>query len=378
MTDFDEKALALHKQHGGKMSVESKVTLDSKADLSVAYTPGVAAVSKAIADDPSLLYEYGSKGNLVAVISDGSAVLGLGNVGPEAAYPVMEGKSLLFKRFAGVDSVPLVLGTQNPDEVVKIVTALAPGFGGINLEDIAAPACFEVLEKLEKNLKIPVFHDDQHGTAIVCLAGLINALKVVGKGKEAKIVINGAGAAGVAIAKLLHTYGFSNMIILDSKGAIYQGRSDYMNPIKEELALHTNSSKKMGSLGDVIPSADVFIGVSRAGLMTQDMVKSMAEKAIVIAMANPDPEITEAEAKEAGAAVVATGRSDSPNQLNNVLVFPGLFRGALDARIEQFTEDMFIKAAEALAALVPNPSADKIIPSPFEEGVAEAIAGVIS
>lgn len=377
MNDFAEKALKLHEKNGGKLSVESMVPLNNKEDLSVAYTPGVAAVSRAIAKDPSLLYTYGSKGNLVAVLSDGSAVLGLGNVGPEAAYPVMEGKALLFKKFGHVNSVPLVLDTQDPDEIVKIAQAIAPGFGGINLEDIAAPACFEILERLQKSLKIPVFHDDQHGTAIVCLAGLINAMKVVGKKKDLKIVINGAGAAGMAITQLLHHYGFSNLFLLDSKACIYKGRAD-LNPYKAELAEHINPQRIQGSLEDLMQGADAFIGVSKGGLVSQAMVRSMAQDAIVFAMANPDPEISELDAKAAGAKIVATGRSDSNNQLNNVLVFPGLFRGALDARIEQFNTSHFIAAAEALAGMVPSPSAEKIIPSPFEPGVAEAIAQVLA
>ena len=314
----------------------------------------------------------------MAVVSDGSAVLGLGNVGAAAAYPVMEGKALLFKEFAGIDAYPLVLSTQNTDEIVETVCRIAEGFGGINLEDIAAPRCFEVEARLKERLKIPVFHDDQHGTAIVVLAGLINALKVVGKDKSVKVVINGSGAAGIAITQLLYAYGFRNLIVLDTVGALYQGRVDNMNEVKIKIAGMTNPERKSGDLAEVMAGADVFIGVSKAGLVNKEMVKSMAAKAVVFAMANPDPEISEANAKEAGAAVVATGRSDSQNQLNNVLVFPGIFRGALDARIITFTEAMFLKAAEALASLVPDPSAEKIIPTPFEPGVSEAIARAVT
>lgn len=377
MSQYDDAALELHRQNKGKLAVAAKVSVTNREELSKAYTPGVAAVSLALAKDPALMYELTPKGNTVAVVSDGSAVLGLGNIGPEGAYPVMEGKALLFKAFGGLDAYPIVLSTQNVDEIVEIVCALAVGFGGINLEDIAAPRCFEVEAKLKERLKIPVFHDDQHGTAIVVLAGLLNALKVTGRGKDCKVVINGAGAAGIAIAELLIAAGFTGLIVLDTVGAIYEGRSENMNSAKEAIAKHTNAAKQAGNLAEVLKGADVFIGVSKAGLVTQDMVRSMQPGPIIFAMANPDPEITEADAKAAGAAVVATGRSDSPNQLNNVLVFPGIFRGALDARIGSFTEAMFLKAAEALAGLVPVPSAEKIIPSPFEPGVAQVIAAAI-
>ena len=377
MSIYDEDALKLHRENRGKLCVAAKVALKNKYDLSRAYTPGVAAVSRAIFENTGRMYELTPKGNSVAVVSDGSAVLGLGNVGAAAAYPVMEGKALLFKEFAGIDAYPLVLSTQNTDEIVETVCRIAEGFGGINLEDIAAPRCFEVEARLKERLKIPVFHDDQHGTAIVVLAGLINALKVVGKDKSVKVLINGSGAAGIAITQLLHAYGFQNLLVLDTVGALYQGRAENMNSMKTEIAGMTNPERKSGKLADVMAGADVFIGVSKAGLVNKEMVKSMAAKAIVFAMANPDPEISEADAKEAGAAVVATGRSDSQNQLNNVLVFPGIFRGALDARIITFTEAMFLKAAEALASLVPSPSAEKIIPSPFEPGVSEAIARAV-
>ena len=377
MSIYDEDALKLHRENRGKLCVAAKVALKNKDDLSRAYTPGVAAVSRAIFENTGRMYELTPKGNSVAVVSDGSAVLGLGNVGAAAAYPVMEGKALLFKEFAGIDAYPLVLSTQNTDEIVETVCRIAEGFGGINLEDIAAPRCFEVEARLKERLKIPVFHDDQHGTAIVVLAGLINALKVVGKDKSVKVLINGSGAAGIAITQLLHAYGFQNLLVLDTVGALYQGRAENMNSMKTEIAGMTNPERKSGKLADVMAGADVFIGVSKAGLVNKEMVKSMAAKAIVFAMANPDPEISEADAKEAGAAVVATGRSDSQNQLNNVLVFPGIFRGALDARIITFTEAMFLKAAEALASLVPTPNPEKIIPSPFEPSVAQLIAKAI-
>lgn len=373
---FDEASLALHRQNKGKLGVNAKVPVKNRQDLSVAYTPGVAAVSMALAADPNLMYELSPKGNTIAVVSDGSAVLGLGNVGPAAAYPVMEGKAVLFKEFGGVDAYPLVLKTQEVDEIVDLICNLSVGFGGINLEDIAAPRCFEIEEKLKARLDIPVFHDDQHGTAIVVLAGLINALKVVGKDTHARVVVNGAGAAGLSITKLLLAHGFDNVVIVDSRGAIVKGRED-MHSEKVALAERTNPDLLSGDLATVMKGADVFVGVSKAGLVNQDMVRSMAPKAIVFAMANPIPEITEEEARAAGAAVTATGRSDCPNQLNNVLVFPGLFRGALDARIRQFDESMFLRAAHALASIVPNPTAEHFIPSPFEEGVAQTIAKTI-
>lgn len=373
---FDEASLALHRQNKGKLGVHTKVPVKNRQDLSVAYTPGVAAVSMALAADPYLMYELSPKGNTIAVVSDGSAVLGLGNVGPAAAYPVMEGKAVLFKEFGDVDAYPLVLKTQEVDEIVDLICNLSVGFGGINLEDIAAPRCFEIEEKLKARLDIPVFHDDQHGTAIVVLAGLINALKVVGKDTHARVVVNGAGAAGLSITKLLLAYGFDNVVIVDSRGAIVKGRED-MHSEKVALAERTNPDLLTGDLATVMKSADVFVGVSKAGLVSQDMVRSMAPKAIVFAMANPVPEITEEEARAAGAAVTATGRSDCPNQLNNVLVFPGLFRGALDARIKQFDESMFLRAAVALASIVENPTAEHFIPSPFEEGVAQAIAKAV-
>ncbi len=376
MSSFDDASLELHRRNRGKLSVSSKVPLKNREDLSVAYTPGIAAVSLAIAGDPEAMYELTPKGNSVAIVSDGSAVLGLGNVGAAAAYPVMEGKALLFKEFGGIDAYPIVVKTQNVDEIVELVCNIADGFGGINLEDIAAPRCFEVEARLKERLNIPVFHDDQHGTAIVVLAGLINALKVVGKDVSVRVVVNGAGAAGLSITELLLAHGFKNIVVVDSVGAIFEGRTD-MNEPKVVVAAKTNPEKLQGDLATVLRGADVFIGVSKAGLVSGAMVQSMAKDAIVFAMANPTPEISEEEARAAGAAVTATGRSDCANQLNNVLVFPGIFRGALDARIGQFTEAMFLKAAEALAALVPSPTREKIIPSPFELGVAEAIAKAV-
>jgi malate dehydrogenase (oxaloacetate-decarboxylating) len=377
MSDFNQESLELHRKNRGKIELCSKVALENREDLSRAYTPGIAAISQAVAADESLMYELTPKGNMVAVVSDGSAVLGLGNIGPNGAYPVMEGKCLLFKKFGGVDAFPIVLKTQNVDEIVALVENISPGFGGINLEDIAAPRCFEIEEKLKARLDIPVFHDDQHGTAIVVLAGLINAIKVVGKSKDLKIILNGAGAAGIAISRLLLADGFRNLILVDTSGAIYEGRSENMNPAKIEMAHETNPNKEKGLLADVIRGADVFIGISKAGALTKEMVSTMNKDAIVFAMANPTPEIMPDEAKAAGAAIIATGRSDFPNQLNNVLVFPGIFRGALDARVKQFTREMFIKAAHALAALVENPSAEKIIASPFEGEVAKAIAQAV-
>ncbi|MEK7145562.1 MAG: NADP-dependent malic enzyme, partial [Patescibacteria group bacterium] len=331
MNDLNQASLDLHRKHRGKFEINSKVPLENKGDLSLAYTPGVGAVSKALHENPALMYELTPKGNMVAVISDGSAVLGLGNVGPAAAYPVMEGKCLLFKRFAGVDAIPLILETQDTEEIIEMVSKLAINFGGINLEDIASPRCFEIEEALKVRLKIPVFHDDQHGTAIVVLAGLLNALKVVEKDKSVKVVINGAGAAGISIAKLLHQAGFPQLILVDTAGALYKGRSEHMNSAKEEIVHHTNPNLEKGSLTEIVKEADVLIGVSQAGLFNKEMIQSMATNPVVFALANPVPEIMPDLAKEAGAAVIATGRSDFPNQLNNVLAFPGVFRGALDA-----------------------------------------------
>lgn len=377
--DYAKLSIEAHKKARGKISIESKMPLETKDDLSIAYTPGVARPCEEIAIDKEKAFEYTSKGNLVAVVSDGSAVLGLGNIGPEASLPVMEGKAVLFKKFAGVDAVPIVLDTQDTEEIIKTVKMIAPGFGGINLEDISAPRCFEIERRLKEELPIPVFHDDQHGTAIVTLAGMYNAIKLTNKKLEdLYVVVNGAGAAGVAIVKLLFEAGVKDVVMCDSRGILHGGRKD-MNSTKEEMVKITNKGKRTGSLKDAISGADVFIGVSVPGVMTGEMVKSMNKEPMIFAMANPIPEIMPDEAKEAGAAVIATGRSDFPNQLNNVLVFPGLFRGALDARVHKLTTKMYITAAKAIADCVEDLSADKIIPSPFDERVpgrvAEAIRG---
>lgn len=368
--------IKFHKKYKGKFSVASKVPLETKEDLSLAYTPGVAKVSSAVAEDPALAYEVTSKWNTVAVVSDGTAVLGLGDIGPLGALPVMEGKAILFKKFADVDAVPICLDTKDTEEIIKTVKAIAPSFGGINLEDISAPRCFEIEQRLKKDLDIPVFHDDQHGTAIVVLAGLLNALKVVGKKlEEIKVVINGAGAAGIAIANILINSGVKKIFLVDSKGITCTPRND-LNEQKRYVA----EMVKMdfcGSLADALSGADVFIGVSKGGLLKKEMIRKMASEPIVFAMANPTPEIMPDEAYIAGARVVATGRSDFPNQINNVLAFPGIFRGALDSRAKEITEEMKIAAAEALAGLVDKPKPDKIIPAPFDLGVAESVAQAV-
>ena len=375
--NYDELALELHKQHKGKIT--SKLRDESELDrtkLSAYYTPGVAAVSKAIADDPSLMPVYTWTNNLVAVISDGSAVLGLGNIGPKGAMPVMEGKALLFKHFADIDSMPIVLDVHTEDEIVATVKAIAPSFGAINLEDIAAPICFAVEERLKAELDIPVFHDDQHGTAIVTLAGLINAMKVTGKNlADCKVVTIGAGAAGTAIMKLLHKYGVSSIIAVDSRGIIGDTRDD-LNDEKKALLPYLDTSRS-GSLEDAVSGADIFIGVSKPGLLTPEMVQSMAPQPIIFALSNPIPEIMPDVAKEAGAAVVATGRSDFPNQVNNAIAFPGIFRGALDNGVKQITDEHKIAAAETIASLVENPTADEIIPSVFDNRLVPRIADVI-
>lgn len=376
MTNFGEEALKKHKELGGKISLKLKDTLDTKDKLSTYYTPGVAAVSSHVAEHPEETRDYTWTNNCVAVISDGSAVLGLGNIGPEGALPVMEGKAMLFKHFADIDAVPIVLNVHSSDEIVATVKALAPSFGGINLEDIAAPICFEVEERLKSELNIPVFHDDQHGTAIVVLAGLINAMKVTGKNlSDCKIVVVGSGAAGVAIAKLLNKYGAKNTRMVDSKGIIGPRRDD-LNDSKKELLAFNNEGLD-GSLADAISGADIFIGVSKAGLLTVDMVKSMQSDPIIFAMANPDPEIMPGDAKKAGAKVVATGRSDFPNQVNNALAFPGIFRGALDNKVTKITDGHKIAAAEAIAGLVENPAPDNIIPSVLDDRLVPTIAKVI-
>lgn len=357
--DIRTKALALHRDNKGKIAIQSKIELKGKEDLGLAYTPGVAEPCKEIHRDKNLVWEYTFKGNIIAVVTDGSAVLGLGNIGPEAALPVMEGKCVLFKKFGNVDAFPLCLGTQDVDKIVETVKLVSPTLGGINLEDISAPRCFEIEKRLKKEIDIPVFHDDQHGTAIVVAAAMINALKVVKKTlKDIKIVVNGAGAAGMAITNLLMNMGAGDVILCDSKGAIYQARAEGMNPYKEEIAQRTNKEGAK-TLAEALQGADAFIGVSVGGVLTQDMVRTMAQDAIVMAMANPVPEIYPDEAKAAGAKVVGTGRSDFPNQINNVLAFPGIFRGALDVRARDINEEMKIAAANALASLV---SEDKLGP----------------
>lgn len=375
--DISDEALIRHKLLRGKISIELKDPNFSFEKLKLDYTPGVAAVSTYVAGHPEEAREYTWLGNSVAVISDGSSVLGLGNIGPLGALPVMEGKALLFKHFSGIDAVPIVLDVHTVDEIVAAVTAIAPSFGGINLEDIAAPICFEVEERLKATLKVPVMHDDQHGTAIVALAGLINACKVTNRQlKDCKIVVTGAGAAGVAITKLLREYAGPQIIAVDSKGIISKARTD-LNQSKQRLLKLTNSQNIDGSLADAIRGADVFIGVSRPGLLTAEMVGAMADDPIIFALANPLPEIMPDEAKAAGAAVVATGRSDFPNQVNNALVFPGIFRGALDNYVSRITEVHKIAAAEALAGFIENPTAEQIIPRIDIVGLTEAIAKVI-
>lgn len=375
--DYNKLALELHKKYKGKISLRLRddSVLD-KTKLSAYYTPGVAEVSRAIANDSSKLPLYTWTNNLVAVISDGSAVLGLGDIGPKGAMPVMEGKSLLFKHFAGIDSIPIVIDVHTPDEIVAVIKAIAPSFGAINLEDISAPKCFEVEERLKAELDIPVFHDDQHGTAIVTLAGIINAMKVVGKNlSDAKIVTIGAGAAGTAIIKLLHRYGVGSILAVDSKGVLSADRDD-LNHEKKALLPFLNTSVS-GTLGDAISGADIFVGVSKPGLLTPDMIKKMAKDPVVFALSNPTPEIMPDIAKEAGVAVIATGRSDFPNQVNNALAFPGIFRGALDNDVKKITDDHKISASEVLASLISNPSANEIIPSPFDKRVVPAIADII-
>ncbi|MBT2685274.1 malic enzyme-like NAD(P)-binding protein [Bacillus sp. ISL-37] len=376
-----EEALHMHRVNKGKLESKSKVPVRNARDLSLAYSPGVAEPCKEIYDKPETVYDYTMKGNMVAVVSDGTAVLGLGNIGPEAALPVMEGKAVLFKSFAGVDAFPICLNTTDVDKIVETVKLLEPTFGGVNLEDIAAPNCFAVEERLKKETNIPVFHDDQHGTAIVTVAGLVNALKIVGKKmNEIKVVANGAGAAGIAIIKLLYSYGVRDIIMCDTKGAIYEGRPNGMNAIKDEVAKFTNRDNVEGSLADAIKGADVFIGVSVAGALTSEMVQSMNNDPIIFAMANPVPEIMPEEAKAAGAAVIGTGRSDFPNQVNNVLAFPGIFRGALDARATHINEKMKVAAVEAIASLIQESelSSDYVIPGPFDPRVAPAVAAAVA
>ena len=374
--DYGKIALQKHAEWKGKIEITARAAVDSAEALSVAYTPGVAAPCLEIQKNPEKSYELTRRWNTVAVITDGTAVLGLGDIGPEAGMPVMEGKCVLFKAFGGVDAIPLCLRTHDVDEIVRTVSLLAGSFGGINLEDIAAPRCFEIEKKLKECCDIPIFHDDQHGTAVITLAGLINALKVVGKKiEDVKIVTSGAGAAGIAIIRLLMAMGLKNVIMTDRKGAIYEGREG-LNPIKEEMALITNRSREAGPLAEVIRGADVFIGVSAPGTLTQDMVRTMAKDPIIFACANPTPEIFPDEAKEAGAAVVSTGRSDFPNQINNVLCFPGIFRGALDVRASDINDAMKIACAKALADLVSEEElcADYILPKAFDPRVKDAVA----
>lgn len=377
MDKLNRDAFELHRKSRGKLEIKSKVPIENKNDLSLAYTPGVGYVSSEIGKNKGLARELTLKGNSVAIVSDGSAILGLGNLGPEAAIPVMEGKAVLFKRFANIDGFPICLATQDTEEIIKAVKYIAPVFGGINLEDISAPRCFEIERRLREELSIPVMHDDQHGTAVVVLAGLINAIKVAGMKKEdAKVVVSGAGAAGVAVVKMLLAFGFVDIVVCDSKGALSEKRTDLENE-KKELSMTTNPRGVAGTLADAILGADIFVGVSRAGVLTEEMTRSMSNKPIIFAMANPVPEIMPDIAKRAGAFIVATGRSDFPNQVNNVIAFPGIFHGALDNGIKQFKSAMFIKAAENLASLVKNPGVENILPSVFDDGVSEAVADAI-
>ena len=374
-----EKALELHAKLQGKLETVSKTPVRTREDLALVYTPGVAEPCKVIAKDPAAAYTYTMKANTVAVVSDGSAVLGLGNIGPKAAMPVMEGKAVLFKEFGGVNAVPICLDTQDTEEIIKAVTWLAPAFGGINLEDISAPRCFEIEERLKETLDIPVFHDDQHGTAIVVLAGIINALKVVGKKKEdCRVVVNGAGSAGVAITRLLMTYGFSNIIMCDKSGILCDG-AEGLNWMQEKMVKRTNLAHETGSLADALKGADIFVGVSAPGIVTEEMVASMNSDAILFAMANPVPEIMPDLAKKAGARVVGTGRSDFPNQVNNVVAFPGIFRGALEGHAKQITDKMKLAAANAIAALVSDEDLNEnnIMPEAFDPRVADVVADAV-
>ena len=378
--DYNTMALQMHEENKGKISVVSKVKVETRDDLSTAYTPGVAEPCRRIRDDKKEVYRYTAKGNLVAVVSDGTAVLGLGDIGPEAAMPVMEGKSILFKEFAGIDAFPICLDTKDTDEIVETVKRLAPTFGGINLEDISAPRCFEIERRLKEELDIPVFHDDQHGTAIVVSAGILGALKLVKKDiHDVKIVINGAGSAGISICRLLMEIGVGDVVLVDRQGALAVGE-EWMNPVQAEMAEKTNKEQIHGTLADVMKGKDIFIGVSAPGVVTAEMVSTMAKDAIVFAMANPTPEIMPDEAKRGGARVVATGRSDFPNQINNVLVFPGIFRGALDARATDITEEMKIAAVYAIVDIIDEEelTGDYIIPGAFDKRVAEHVAEAVA
>ena len=375
----NEKALLLHEKWGGKLEITSKAAVKSREDLALAYTPGVAEPCKVIADNPEAAYQYTIKSNTIAVVSDGSAVLGLGNIGPLAAMPVMEGKAVLFKEFGGVNAIPICLDTQDTEEIIKTVVAIAPAFGGINLEDISAPRCFEIEERLKKLLSIPVFHDDQHGTAIVVLAGVINALKVTGKKKEdCRVVVNGAGSAGIAITRLLLSYGFLHIVLCDRAGILFKGMEG-LNWMQEKMMDCTNLEGQTGNLADAMKGADIFIGVSAPGIVTEEMVSSMNSDSILFAMANPVPEIMPDLARKAGARVVGTGRSDFPNQVNNVVVFPGIFKGALEGRAAAITEEMKLAAAEAIAGLV-APSEineDNILPEAFDPRVADIVSRAV-
>lgn len=377
--DYNELALKMHEENRGKVAVRPKVKVETREDLSTAYTPGVAEPCRKIRDCKEEVYRYTAKGNLVAVVSDGTAVLGLGDIGPEAAMPVMEGKAILFKEFADIDAFPICLDTKDTEEIIKTVKYLAPTFGGINLEDISAPRCFEIERRLKEELDIPVFHDDQHGTAIVVAAGLINALKFAGKKMEdARVVINGAGSAGISICKLLLQFGVKDAVLVDQKGALCPGEA-WMNDAQKEMAQKTNKDRQTGELSEIMKGKDVFIGVSAPNIVTSEMVASMAEDPVVFAMANPVPEIMPEEAKKGGAKVVATGRSDFPNQINNVLVFPGIFRGALDARASQITEEMKMAAARAIAGIITEEelNEDYIIPGVFDKRVCSAVADAV-
>ncbi|GAA0354424.1 NAD(P)-dependent malic enzyme [Bacillus horti] len=381
MATTREESLHLHRKNQGKLEVKSKVPVRNAKDLSLAYSPGVAEPCKDIFDHPKKVYEYTMKGNMVAVVTDGTAVLGLGNIGPAAALPVMEGKAVLFKSFAGVDAFPICLDTTDVDKIVETVKLLEPTFGGVNLEDIAAPNCFEIEERLKKETNIPIFHDDQHGTAIVTLAGLVNALKIIDKDlSEIKVVANGAGAAGIAIIKLLLRMGVKDIIMCDSKGIIYEGRPFGMNAIKEQVARSTNRNRVEGNLADAMKDADVFVGVSVAGALTKEMIQTMHKDPIIFAMANPDPEIMPEDAKAAGAKVIGTGRSDFANQVNNVLAFPGIFRGALDVYATHINEEMKLAAVYAIADLITEEElhADYVIPAPFDPRVAPAVAAAVA
>ena len=375
------KALLAHQQSKGKVAVTSKLPVESMEDLAIAYTPGVAEPCREIEKNPDAVYDVTSKGNMVAVVTDGSAVLGLGDIGPDAALPVMEGKAVLFKRFANVDAFPICIRSQDPEEIVRTTALITPAFGGINLEDISAPRCFEIERRLKEVCDIPVFHDDQHGTAVIVLAGLINSFKLVKKNiEDVKIVMSGAGAAGIAICRFLLSAGAKNVILCDRSGAIYNGRPEHMNWAKDEIAKETNPNKEMGNLAEVLKGADVFLGISAPGVVTTEMVKTMAKDPILFAMANPTPEIYPDEAQAGGAAVVATGRSDFPNQINNCLGFPGIFRGTLDVRASTINEEMKLAASEAIASLISDEelTAERIIPEPLDSRVVPSVAKAVA